>query len=154
MISCQNFTSPLGPLTITIEDYQLIQIKFGKKKSKEGQKCPLYAEVKRQILQYCLGKRQNFSLPYALEGTPFQLKVWRAMSNIPFGKQRSYKDLAREVKSPQAFRAVGGACHRNPLPLIIPCHRVVGSNGHLTGFAGGLKLKKHLLSLENSIKFT
>ena len=117
---------------------------------------PLFEKAKKQICQYARGQRTVFDLPYKLEGTPFQLKVWQAIARIPFGERKSYKDLAIEVGSPLAYRAVGGACHRNPLPLVIACHRVVGArpspdeNRYLTGFAGGLPLKKRLLAMEQA----
>ena len=91
-----------------------------------------------------------FSVPFRLYGTPFQLAVWEAIAAIPYGESRSYGDIARIIGRPGAARAVGGACNRNPVPIIIPCHRVVGSDGSLTGFGGGLDIKSRLLILENS----
>lgn len=98
--------------------------------------------------EYFTGKRREFSLPLAPEGTPFQQRVWRELVKIPYGMTISYGELARRLRQPTAFRAVGAANGKNPLPIVIPCHRVVGAAGELTGFGGGLHLKAGLLSLE------
>lgn len=105
-------------------------------------------ETERQLTEYFAGKRTQFELPLEAWGTEFQMKVWRALRDIPFGQTRSYLDLARVVGSPKASRAVGIANGKNPLSIIVPCHRVVGSDGALTGFAGGLETKAKLLDLE------
>lgn len=102
----------------------------------------------RQIGEYFRGERMNFTLPFTVEGTDFQRLVWRIIGKIPYGRTRSYGDIARELGSVHKARAVGGAAHCNPLPLIIPCHRVVGADGGLTGFAAGLAVKRFLLTLE------
>lgn len=109
---------------------------------------PLHREVKRQLAEYFSGARKVFDLPLAMAGTDFQKRCWAALREIPYGETRSYGDMARAVGSPKAFRAVGMANHRNPIAIIVPCHRVVGSNGSLTGFGGGLDVKAFLLSLE------
>jgi methylated-DNA-[protein]-cysteine S-methyltransferase len=111
---------------------------------------PLLEEGRRQLLEYLAGERQIFDLPLAPAGTPFQRAVWQALQTIPYGQTRSYGDIARQIGRPKAFRAVGMANHENPIPIFIPCHRVVGSDGSLTGYAGGLELKKALLGLEGS----
>ena len=150
MIFKGSFLTKLGYITVTTSLDKIVTIQFGKKApSKKTTPPPFYLQAQKQIQEYTEGHRQQFDLPFGLEGTPFQVNVWKAMIQIPFGKKRSYKDLAIQVKSPKAFRAVGGACHRNPLPLIIPCHRVVGSKENLTGFAGGIELKRKLLNLES-----
>lgn len=113
---------------------------------------PLLEEGRRQLLEYLAGERQEFTLPLAPAGTPFQRAVWQALQTIPYGQTRSYGDIARQIGRPKAFRAVGMANHENPIPIFIPCHRVVGSDGSLTGYAGGLELKKALLGLEGSLK--
>jgi methylated-DNA-[protein]-cysteine S-methyltransferase len=105
-------------------------------------------EAERQLSDYFAGKRTQFELPLEPRGTEFQKKVWRHLRRIPFGKTRSYGDIARTVGSPRASRAVGAACGKNPLSIVVPCHRVVGANGALTGFGGGLETKAELLSLE------
>lgn len=111
---------------------------------------PLLLEGKRQLLEYFQGLRRDFSLPFAPSGTDFQRSVWQALEAIPYGETRSYKDIAIAIGNPKGVRAVGGANNRNPLPIFIPCHRVVGSGGQLTGYAGGLALKEQLLALERS----
>ena len=103
-----------------------------------------------QLDEYFQGKRTTFSLPFKLTGTPFQLAVWKELQNIPYGKTTSYKEIAQKINKPKAYRAVGMSNNKNPLPIIIPCHRVIGSNGKLIGYAGGLKLKNYLLELEKS----
>ena len=103
-----------------------------------------------QLDEYFQGKRTTFSLPFKLTGTPFQLAVWKELQNIPYGQTTSYKEIAQKINKPKACRAVGMANNKNPLPIIIPCHRVIGSNGKLIGYAGGLKLKNYLLELEKS----
>ena len=110
---------------------------------------PVLSEARRQLLEYLAGRRTAFSLPLAQDGgTPFQRQVWRALEAIPFGETRTYGQIAAAVGSPKAVRAVGQANHRNPIPIFIPCHRVVGADGTLTGYAGGLELKRSLLELE------
>jgi len=101
-----------------------------------------------QLNEYALGKRKTFDLKLEPKGTVFQKKVWLAMREIPYGQTKTYGDLARAVGSPKGFRAVGGACNRNPIAIVQPCHRVVGSDGKLTGFFGGLDLKQKLLDFE------
>jgi methylated-DNA-[protein]-cysteine S-methyltransferase len=109
---------------------------------------PILVETERQLSQYFLGIRTAFDLPIEPNGSNFQEKVWRALREIPFGETRSYLDLANAVGSPKACRAVGAANGKNPLAIVVPCHRVVGASGALTGFAGGLEAKAKLLALE------
>ena len=111
---------------------------------------PLLEAGREQLLDYLAGRRREFDLPLAPHGTPFQRRVWRALEAIPYGQVRSYRDIARAVGCPRGFRAVGMANHRNPIPILIPCHRVVGADGSLTGYAGGLELKRRLLELEGA----
>jgi methylated-DNA-[protein]-cysteine S-methyltransferase len=105
-------------------------------------------EARRQLDEYFAGKRTAFDLPLALRGTPFQMKVWRALLRIPFGATASYGEIAAAIGRPGASRAVGGANHRNPIPIIVPCHRVIGSDGSLTGYGGGEPTKRRLLAIE------
>jgi methylated-DNA-[protein]-cysteine S-methyltransferase len=107
-----------------------------------------FSEAKRQLAAYFSGALRQFELPLVLSGTAFQNEVWNTLQTIPFGETRSYAWLAREIGSPKACRAVGAANGANPLPLILPCHRVIGSSGALTGFGGGIETKKHLLDYE------
>ena len=109
---------------------------------------PVLMEGKRQLLEYCAGKQRAFSLPLAPAGTPFQALVWRELEQIPWGETRTYGQIAARIGKPKACRAVGMANHCNPIPIIIPCHRVIGGNGKLVGYAGGLECKRALLRLE------
>ena len=109
---------------------------------------PMLLKVKQQLEQYFAGQRQQFNLPLDFQGTDFQQRVWRALLTIPYGETRSYKDIALQIGNEKAVRAVGAANGRNPISIIAPCHRVIGSGGALVGFAGGLDKKQILLSLE------
>ena len=109
---------------------------------------PLLLEGERQVLDYLAGKRKAFDLPLNPQGTPFQQKVWAALRDIPWGETRTYKDIALAVDCPRGFRAIGQANHRNPLPILIPCHRVVAADGGPGGYGGGLEMKKALLAVE------
>lgn len=141
--------SPVGQLTLTQEAQALTGLRFGTQPQQGAEgPTPLLAETVRQLEEYFAGKRTEFSLPLAPKGTDFQLRVWQALLRIPYGETRSYGELAAMVGNPKACRAVGGANHRNPLPILIPCHRVVGAKGSLTGYAGGLAVKEFLLKLE------
>ena len=101
-----------------------------------------------EIAEYLAGRRRKFTIPLDLEGTPFQVKVWKALLEIPYGETRSYGEIARRIGRPQAARAVGMANHSNPIPIIVPCHRVIAADGSLGGYAGGLPMKARLLRLE------
>lgn len=108
----------------------------------------LLKEAGRQLQEYFAGQRQSFDLPLAPQGTKFQQKVWEILKTIPYGETRSYKQVAEAIQQPNASRAVGMANNKNPIPIVIPCHRVIGSNGALIGYAGGLERKNRLLQLE------
>lgn len=108
-------------------------------------------KTSQQLQEYFAGKRKVFELPLAPKGTEFQQKVWQALKEIPFGETRSYGEIAKRIGQPKASRAVGGANNKNPLPIFIPCHRVIGANGKLVGYAGGLEVKKTLLNVENLV---
>jgi len=112
---------------------------------------PLIQKAAAQIKEYFEGKRTQFKLPLAPHGTEFQLAVWRALQDIPYGETRSYKEIAATIGRPKAVRAVGMANNRNPISIIVPCHRVIGHDGKLVGYGGGLPLKKHLLELERLV---
>jgi methylated-DNA-[protein]-cysteine S-methyltransferase len=111
---------------------------------------PILVDTERQLREYFLGKRQTFSVALDMKGTPFQKNVWEALLAIPFGETRSYGQLAKQLGNSKAVRAVGAANGRNPISIIVPCHRVIGSSGKLTGFAGGLETKARLLNLEEN----
>ena len=113
-----------------------------------GTPTPLTRQLASQMEEYFQGNRKVFNIPYSLHGTPFQERVWQALCRIPYGQTRSYRDIAEEIGQPKAYRAVGMANHRNPMMLVVPCHRVIGADGSLGGYAGGLELKRFLLSLE------
>jgi methylated-DNA-[protein]-cysteine S-methyltransferase len=146
--------SPVGTLTLVADDSGLQEINF----SRAGQPAPLHSgcdqdesrftEVVRQLRAYFAGELEDFDLPLAPKGTPFQQKVWSELCNIPYGETISYGELARRIGNPNASRAVGLANGSNPIPIIIPCHRVIGANGKLTGYGGGLEIKEKLLALE------
>lgn len=112
---------------------------------------PVLQNAARQISEYLQGSRTSFELPLTITGTNFQQKVWQIIKEIPYGQTLSYGDIARKLGGTGKARAVGGAAHANPLPLVIPCHRVIGSDGSLTGFGGGLELKTKLLALEKAV---
>jgi methylated-DNA-[protein]-cysteine S-methyltransferase len=147
--------SPIGPLMLAGDEHGLRLVHFmtGRRpKSPQRDwtedKTP-FKEVVRQLGAYFDGKLKDFDLPLILDGTAFQLLVWNNLRKIPYGETLSYGQLAKRIGSPDAARAVGLANGSNPIPIIIPCHRVIGSNGDLTGFGGGLPLKKKLLALES-----
>ena len=137
-------------LYLVATETHLINIQFTQPQKALLQTTELLSMATIQLEEYFQGKRTTFSLPFKLTGTPFQLAVWKELQNIPYGKTTSYKEIAQKINKPKAYRAVGMANNKNPLPIIIPCHRVIGSNGKLIGYAGGLKLKNYLLELEKS----
>ena len=137
-------------LYLVATETHLINIQFTQPQKALLQTTELLSMATIQLDEYFQGKRTTFSLPFKLTGTPFQLAVWKELQNIPYGQTTSYKEIAQKINKPKAYRAVGMANNKNPLPIIIPCHRVIGSNGKLIGYAGGLKLKNYLLELETS----
>lgn len=147
--------SPVGPLLLAGDErgLRLIHFSAGRRPVSPQrdwvENAAPFKDVVRQLQAYFEGKRRKFDVPLILEGTEFQLLVWRNLQKIPYGETVSYGQLARQIGSPEAARAVGLANGSNPIPIIIPCHRVIGSNGDLTGFGGGLPVKKKLLSLES-----
>lgn len=140
--------SPVGELTLTEENGALTGLYFGARPGGEEGSSPLLEEAARQLRAYFAGQRQAFSLPLAPRGTAFQLQVWQALQTIPYGEVRTYGEIARAIGKPKACRAVGMANHKNPISIIVPCHRVVGADGSLTGYGGGLAAKEFLLALE------
>jgi len=141
----------IGPIGIAEEDRFLTHLFFQQKKSPidaVAKWTPLLREVAKEIREYLNGKRKKFDLPLKLYGTDFQLSVWKALRTIPYGETRSYREIAEQIGNAKACRAVGMANHWNPVAIIVPCHRVIGSDGSLTGFGGGLPLKQQLLELE------
>jgi methylated-DNA-[protein]-cysteine S-methyltransferase len=147
--------SPLGPLTLRSDGQSLTGVHLPKVSFEPAAVNALndpeaapFPEARRQFDEYFRGARTRFDLPMAPQGTVFQQQVWRALLSIPYGRTLSYGEIAKAIGSPNAFRAVGLANGRNPLAIIVPCHRVIGANGKLVGFAGGLECKQTLLSLE------
>ena len=149
--------SPLGRLKLVASDKGLAAILWEHDSPErvplndlvEDPNHPILLETERQLKQYLIGNRQQFSIPLDIRGTAFQKDVWQALLRIPFGETRTYGELARQLGKPEASRAVGAANGRNPLSIVVPCHRVIGASGKLTGFAGGLEAKAHLLDLES-----
>ncbi len=119
--------------------------------AERAERLPALEQAEGELAEYFAGQRREFKIPLDLRGTPFQLEVWRALEQIPFGETRSYADVARTVKRPRAFRAVGAANGANPVPLVIPCHRVIASGGKLGGYGGGLATKRKLLAFEQTV---
>jgi len=150
-MSYQYLHTPIGTLRLVSNDTQLIKIEFENQHSDDDHleaSNAVLADCADQLSDYFAGRRQRFDLRLAVQGTTFQQSVWNALTDIPYGELRSYQDIARTIGNPAAVRAVGAANGRNPLPIVVPCHRVIGSNGSLTGFAGGLEAKTFLLELE------
>ncbi len=150
-----SYESPVGPLLLAGDADALRLVSFESSKHAappqadwRQDKTP-FAEVIRQLQAYFRGELRKFDVPLALEGTEFQLNVWNALRGIPYGETISYLQLAERIGKPKAVRAVGLANGSNPIPIIVPCHRVIGSDGSLTGFGGGLSTKKMLLELES-----
>lgn len=156
MMYWHEIDSPVGPLLLAGTAQALTGVHF------QAGPCPQrppkewrheaapFVGVQTQLMEYFCGARRTFELPLAPEGTPFQLRVWRALCMIPYGETLSYGELARRLGLPNGARAVGLANGANPLPIVVPCHRVIGSDGTLTGFGGGLDIKRSLLALEGA----
>ena len=148
--------SPVGALKLVAHDSALVAVMWDNEDHKrvllaqlvESAQHPILIKVEQQLAEYFAGQRQQFDLPLDFQGTIFQQRVWQALLSIPYGETCSYKDIARQLGNEKAVRAVGAANGRNPISIIAPCHRVIGSGGALVGFAGGLDKKQILLSLE------
>jgi methylated-DNA-[protein]-cysteine S-methyltransferase len=144
---------PVGWLGIAEEEGAITKVFFAKEKALPGFTCaetPLIKKAAAQLGEYFKGKRKVFDLPLSLKGTDFQRSAWEALLTIPYGETCCYADIAKKIGSPKACRAVGMANNRNPIVIIVPCHRVIGKDQSLTGYGGGLDVKKYLLDLENS----
>ena len=154
--SYKYFDSPIGKLKLVASETGLIAILWENDNPRrvplkdlvEDNEHRILLETERQLKEYFAGQRSEFSIPLDMRGTTFQKDVWRALQAIPFGKTLSYGEIAKQIGRPAACRAVGAANGRNPISIVVPCHRVIGSSGKLTGFAGGLHVKGRLLKLE------
>lgn len=168
------FSSPVGPLFLAASDKGLVALEFEARlpgqqsvrpnprnlREESRQKVAfeespgLIHPYEAQLEEYFSGRRREFTFPLDLRGTDFQLACWRALSDIPYGETRTYADIARTIGKPHAFRAVGMANNRNPIAIVIPCHRVIASDGTLCGYGGGLDIKRRLLELEGALTGT
>ena len=150
--------SPIGNLKLVASSVGLVAVLWENDTPKrvrlpdlkEDPQHPMLLQAERELKEYFAGQRNDFAVPLDMRGTQFQKQVWEALLAIPFGETRTYGQLARQLGNPNATRAVGAANGRNPIAVLVPCHRVIGSSGKLTGFAGGLEAKAHLLSLESA----
>lgn len=155
-LSYQFLDSPVGQLKLVAHETALVAVLWENENPNrvrlaalvEDLKHPILLKTAKQLNEYFAGKRQQFDLPLDFEGTAFQQQVWQALLTIPFGETRSYKQIAEQIGNVKAVRAVGAANGKNPISIIAPCHRVVGANGKLVGFAGGLENKEILLKIE------
>lgn len=153
----KTMASPVGELKLVANENGLAAILWENDDPKrirlpaltQDKNHPLLLEAEQQLREYFAGHRKLFSIKLHFNGTAFQQRVWQALLTIPFGQTRSYADIARQIDNPKAVRAVGAANGKNPISIMAPCHRVIGANGTLTGFAGGLEAKAYLLSIES-----
>ena len=143
--------SPVGLLTSRAEDGALTAILFGDQRTGLPGSDQILDQAEAELKEYFAGERKEFAVPVRLTGTEFQKKVWAALAEIPYGGTATYGEIAARIGSPKACRAVGTANHHNPVPIIVPCHRVIGAGGSLTGYGGGLEVKAYLLTLERHV---
>lgn len=139
--------TPVGRLLLCTDGDALTEIRFNAKEVRTDAS-PVLEQAERELNEYFAGKRKAFSVPVSPKGTPFQRRIWDALRGIPYGETVSYGEVARRIGSPRACRAAGMANHKNPIPIVIPCHRVIGADGGMTGYGGGLEIKRRLLELE------
>lgn len=142
------FSTPAGWIKLIEDQGFLVKLELLNDREEGGQESILLEETEKQLSAYFRGERKSFDLPLKFHGTDFQEKVWKVLQTIPYGQTRSYKQVAEAIGNEKASRAVGGANNKNPLPILVPCHRVVGSNGAMVGYGLGLPVKKQLLALE------
>lgn len=143
------YDSPVGRLKITTHNDFLASIHFHAGGNVISPTTRLLSRICQQLDEYFSKQRETFALPVQIDGTSFQINVWKTLQTIPYGQVQTYKFIAEKIGNPKAVRAVGQAIHRNSIPIIIPCHRIIGTNGSLTGYAPGLEIKQYLLGLEN-----
>ena len=149
-----SYQTKIGSILIKEEENKISQIRILKQEELEGERKEtlLIKNAYLQIQEYLEGKRKEFDLPLLMKGTAFQIQVWNALKDIPYGETISYQEIARKIGNEKAVRAVGGANHNNPIMVVVPCHRVIGKNKKLVGYAGGLELKEKLLEIEKKNK--
>jgi methylated-DNA-[protein]-cysteine S-methyltransferase len=157
MLSCCHAGSPIGPLFLVSSERGLVRLEFNSRLQPLGRKEVTLQESQgvlapyvKELDEYFAGQRREFSFPLDLRGTDFQLQCWRALLDIPYGETRTYAEIARMIGHPHAFRAVGMSNNRNPIAIVVPCHRVIASDGSLCGYGGGLDIKQKLLDLERT----
>ncbi len=148
MINYAYYSSPFGVLQIGWEDSAIVSLRTQEDFGCDHTPCPLSDLAASQLQRYFSGISREFELPLAPKGTAFQRCVWNALLQIPYGETRTYRQIAEQIGKPKACRAVGAACGKNPIWILIPCHRVVGASNGLTGYAGGIQMKRELLALE------
>lgn len=149
------YPTPVGKIGISEENQKITEMFFADvegSSANQGEETPILKEAAKQLQEYFEGQRKEFDLPLEIVRTDFQKRVWQALRRIPYGKTCSYKDIAIAVNSPKGFRAVGMANHENRIPIVIPCHRVIGANGKMVGFSSGIGYKEKLLDLEKQYK--
>ena len=147
------YRTPLGRVSIESDGNAVTRFAFGPVQLRGSERaCALTNRASSEVLEYLAGKRESFDIPVDAHGTPFQRSVWDAIASIPYGQTRTYAQIAEAVGKPKGLQAVGQACGHNPVPLLIPCHRVVGSNGSLGGYAFGPHVKRFLLDLESKAR--
>jgi len=157
MTTVTRFPSPVGELILTASDTALTGVFFPTSRHKregrasDGPENEILARTRDQLSEYFAGTRTSFDLPLDPRGTPFELSVWKELRAIPYGVTRSYSDIARRLGDPRSTRAVGAANGKNPIPIIVPCHRVIGAHGELTAFGGGIDRKRWLLEHEGTL---
>lgn len=157
MILCRRIDSPVGPLMLAADEAGLRHVEFRDNRHPadhadwHGGENDVLRATEAQLREYFDGQRRDFDLPLAPQGTDFQLQVWLELARIPYGATISYAQLAQRIGNPSGTRAVGAANGRNPLPIVLPCHRVIGADGSMTGFGGGLPTKEFLLRLEGAL---
>ena len=151
MVTCY-YQTKIGRIKIAQEGDAIVEINVTDSVKKSEKETPLIKKTIKEIEEYFEGKRKFFDIPISIKGTEFQEKVWKALLKIPYGETKSYEDIAKMIGCPKGARAVGMANHNNKIIIIIPCHRVIGKNGKLIGYAGGLPVKEKLLQIESNYK--
>ena len=146
------YETPFGYMRMTYDGDKIIGLEIIRDVEDRGVSTQITDMTYNEIIEYFEGKRKEFDFPYELRGTEFQNKVWKALCDIPYGETKTYKDIAIAVGNTKASRAVGMACNRNPIMIAVPCHRVIGSNKKLVGYAGGIDMKRRLIDMENENK--